>query len=307
MGNYLGAIWRCRFFWMSLVKMDLRTRYRRSILGIGWSLLHPIAMTLIICLVFHEIMKIDVWHFCPYLLAGLACWNYIVASTTIGCQSLFQGEAYIRQYPAPLAIYPLRTTLGATIHFLMALVVVFSLMTYVRIKLGTAENDVNLAADRTEQLLTLRTGEVPAVKAAAAAPLSPEVERLRRDFSLLPLVTLVPTICLLFVFCWSLAILAGFSNVYFSDTQHLCEVGFQIFFYLTPIMYPKSVLENNGLSWVLYANPLTTMLDLIREPVVEGRFPSWQLYSLACGIVAVAGGAAALALARLQRRVIFYM
>ena len=33
MGNYLTAIWRCRYFWLSLVKNDLRTRYRRSVLG----------------------------------------------------------------------------------------------------------------------------------------------------------------------------------------------------------------------------------------------------------------------------------
>jgi lipopolysaccharide transport system permease protein len=36
-----------------------------------------------------------------------------------GCHCFFQGEAYIRQHPAPLAIYPLRTTLGAGFHFLL--------------------------------------------------------------------------------------------------------------------------------------------------------------------------------------------
>src|SRR4051794_213758 len=101
MGNYLQAIWRCRFFWFSLVKMDLRTRYRRSILGMGWSLLHPVLMTITICIVFSEIFGMDILHFGPYLLAGLACWNYIITSTTQGCQSFFQGESYIRQYPAP--------------------------------------------------------------------------------------------------------------------------------------------------------------------------------------------------------------
>ena len=261
MGNYLAAIWRCRFFWLSLVKMDLRTRYRRSILGMGWSLLHPIAMTVIICLVFHKLWKSEVRAFAPYLLGGLACWNYILSSTTIGCQSLFQGESYIRQYPAPLAIYPLRTTLGATIHFFMALLVVFGLMLFIK---GTG-------------------------------------------FELLPLLSLLPTLCLLFVFCWSLAVLAGFANVYFHDTQHLCEVGFQICFYMTPIMYPKKMLEDHGLTWILYANPMSPMLDLVRDPIVQGRFPHWTTYALACCIVSVTAGAAVLALSRLQRRVIFYM
>ena len=48
MGSYLAAVWRCRYFWLSLVKMDLRTRYRRSVLGMGWSLLQPIAIAVIL-------------------------------------------------------------------------------------------------------------------------------------------------------------------------------------------------------------------------------------------------------------------
>ena len=47
----------------------------------------------------------------------------------------------------------------------------------------------------------------------------------------------VPGILLLFLMGWSLAVLAGFANVYFQDTKHLCEVGFQIVFYGTPILY----------------------------------------------------------------------
>src|SRR5207249_3522038 len=124
--TYFGAIWRCRYFWLSLVKMDLRTRYRRSVLGMGWSLLHPIAMTIILCTVFTRVFNVASEDYAPFVLAGLACWNFITFSTTQGCQCFFQGESYIRQYPSPMAIYPLRTALGGIIHFLLALVVVLS-------------------------------------------------------------------------------------------------------------------------------------------------------------------------------------
>ena len=57
--------------------------------------------------------------FAPFLLSGLTFWGFITAVVMQGCQCFFQGESYIRQHPAPLAIYPLRTTLGAGFHFLL--------------------------------------------------------------------------------------------------------------------------------------------------------------------------------------------
>jgi ABC-type polysaccharide/polyol phosphate export permease len=130
MVSYLNAMWRCRYFWLSLVRIDLRTRYRRSILGLGWSLLHPLAMTAILCLVFHRIFHVSLQSYAPSLMVGLAFWNFFQSATLQGCQCFIQGEAYIRQYPSPLAIYPLRTVLGAGVHFLLALLVTLCLACY---------------------------------------------------------------------------------------------------------------------------------------------------------------------------------
>src|SRR3954463_14771775 len=104
--GYLQGIWRCRYFWAMLVRNDLRQRYRRSLLGLGWSLLQPVAMTCIICFVFQAILTSgqNMASFAGQVLAGLACWNYILTSTLQGCQSFYLGESYIRQYPAPMAI-----------------------------------------------------------------------------------------------------------------------------------------------------------------------------------------------------------
>jgi ABC-type polysaccharide/polyol phosphate export permease len=121
MKAYLAGMWRCRYFWLSLVKMDLRARYRGSVLGLGWSMLHPIAMTVILCLVFRNLFDIDLHRFAPMVMAGLTYWAYLMSVTTVGCLCFFQGESYIRQHPAPMAIYPLRTMLGGGFHFLLAL------------------------------------------------------------------------------------------------------------------------------------------------------------------------------------------
>jgi ABC-type polysaccharide/polyol phosphate export permease len=258
MSKYLAAIWRCRYFWLSLVKMDLRTRYRRSVLGLGWSLLHPIAMTAILCLVFAGLFHAEVRDFVPYVLAGFACWNYILSVTLQGCQCFYQGEMYIRQFPAPMAIFPLRTALGGTIHFFIALGVVV-------VVAGLFRGSMNFLA----------------------------------------LLSLVPSVLLLFVFVWSLAVLAGFANVFFNDTQHLSEIGFQILFYATPIMYPPEMLIDRHLGWVIQLNPLNAFLQLIRQPILDGHMPALSSYALAGLIVLGSTTVAGILLGKLQRRLIF--
>jgi len=260
MKSYLAEIWHVRYFWLSLVKMDLRTRYRRSFLGMGWSLLHPMAMTAILCTVFHTLLKQPIREYAPFLLAGLATWNYILSATKDGCQCFFQGESYIRQYPAPFAIYPLRTALGSTVHFLLALLVTLGLSWY-------CKGFSNLAS----------------------------------------LLSLLPAIVLLFVFAWSLATLSGLANVYFQDTQHLTEVGFQILFYATPIIYSVTTLKDNVFSRYLLYNPLFYILELIRTPVVEGTLPAFKVYFIACSTVSMTFLVAAWALSKSQRRLVFHL
>lgn len=124
---YIGTVWECRNFWLSLVVNDLHLRYRRSVLGVGWSLAHPLATTLVLGSVFHVIFDRPIREYLPCLLCGLGCWSYLTGVITQGCQCYIQAEPYIRQHTLPLAVYPLRTTLVVLIHFLIALLLVVAL------------------------------------------------------------------------------------------------------------------------------------------------------------------------------------
>jgi lipopolysaccharide transport system permease protein len=257
---YLGSIWKCRNFWLSLVINDMRLRYRRSVLGVGWSLLHPLTTAFVTGVVFCEIFKMPIRELLPFVLSGLACWAYITGVTVQGCQSYVQAESYIRQHPLPLAVYPLRTTLGAMIHFLIALVLVFGLASVFR---NTADVSAGFL--------------------------------------------LIPGIALFFLFGWAVAILAGFVNTIFRDTQHILEVVFQILFYLTPLVYPMRMLSETRVGWLLRYNPVVPFLKLIREPLLEGRTPSLTCYAVATAITLLLGAAAIASLGYQQRRVILYL
>ncbi|MBI2824264.1 MAG: ABC transporter permease [Planctomycetia bacterium] len=260
MTAYAAEIWRLRHFWLALVRVDLRKCYRHTTLGLGWSLLHPIAMTVVLCTVFSKLFNADIRTYAPFLLSGLTLWNFMTAVMTQGCQSFFQGESYIRQHPAPLAIYPLRATLGTGIHLLLGLGVVLVFVWCFR-----------------------GLGNIPA------------------------LVSLLPTMLLIFVFAWSLAICMGVVNVLFQDTQHLIQVLLQVLFYVTPVMYPADVLRERKLSWVVTFNPFSAFLELVRLPMVEARFPPLSSYAVALATTVLVAAGAFLLLSRYERRMIFYL
>jgi lipopolysaccharide transport system permease protein len=269
MNTYLGEIWKCRYFWLSLVKMDLRSRYRGTVLGIGWSLLQPIAMTTIFCLVFRVWMKADLRYYAPYVFTGMTFWGYFSAVVLQGCQCFFQGESYIRQFPAPMAIYPLRTMLGSAFHFSIGLLLA----------------------------LALAFWNGPPIEAHSSCVMQ-----------LLALPSLILTFGLLLVFGWSVAVLFGLFNVRFRDTRHLTEVALQLLFYMMPIMYDFSDLgPRNRLVTVLQCNPLVPFLDLLREPILYGHFPTPMMYVNAAAVVLILAGLAVYALWIEERRLIFHL
>ncbi|MCI0685372.1 MAG: ABC transporter permease [Gemmataceae bacterium] len=118
---YYQRIWKLRWFWFSLVQNDLDLRYRHSVLGVGWSLLKPLGLTIILCVVFGRIFQIPIAEYAPYVLIGLTLWHFIVESVALGAKTFTTGAAYIRQQAVPLAIFPLRTTLGGAFHLGVAL------------------------------------------------------------------------------------------------------------------------------------------------------------------------------------------
>ncbi len=260
MREYIAEVWRSRFFWLSLVKMDLQLRYRRSMLGIGWSLIHPLASTLVLCFAFHEIFHTPVRQYVPFLMAGFAWWGYISGVTIRGCQCFVEAESYIRQHSLPMAVYPLRTALGCMIHFVIALAVVVVMV------------------------LCFRGFGNPL--ALAVLPFS---------------------LALLVVFGWAVSVLAGYVNSVFRDIQHASEIGFQVLFYLTPIIYPPESLARTRLGQFVGYNPLVPLLTIIREPLLEGKVPTPATFQAAALATLIVTAAAALFLRRLQKRVILYL
>ena len=111
-----------------LVKADFKIRYQNSVLGYLWSLLRPLALFLILYMVFVKFLKFGntISHFPIYLLLGIIIWNYFVEVTVGGVGAIVGKGDILRKINFPRYVIIVAGSMSALINlFLNFLVVVF--------------------------------------------------------------------------------------------------------------------------------------------------------------------------------------
>ncbi|MGN0247480.1 MAG: ABC transporter permease [Lachnospiraceae bacterium] len=101
---------------------DLKSRFRRSKLGMLWTVLQPLLLTVILSFVFSTIFRQPMGEYSLYVLSGIVVWDMIQSSVVGGGNSLFGSEQYIRQFNHPITIYTLRYSIMTILTFLLELV-----------------------------------------------------------------------------------------------------------------------------------------------------------------------------------------
>ena len=104
-----------------LVVRDIKLRYKRSALGIGWSLLNPLLQFAVFYAVFAWIIPVNVPDFAVFLLSGILAWNWFQSSLTSGCAVITDNGSLIRQPGFPTAILPVIAVATNLVNFLLAL------------------------------------------------------------------------------------------------------------------------------------------------------------------------------------------
>jgi lipopolysaccharide transport system permease protein len=122
MKEYLKKIYKSRHFWIHLSFADLRAKYRRSTLGLFWSILQPLGLTLLLSFVMGKLFNSPIVDYAPYIFSGLILWEFVVNSAISGSNAFINAEGYIKQISHPLAIYSLRSSLSVLINLMLAFV-----------------------------------------------------------------------------------------------------------------------------------------------------------------------------------------
>jgi ABC-2 type transport system permease protein len=105
-----------------LVLRDLKTKYRRSVLGYVWSVLNPLLMMIIISIVFSHMFRFDIENFPVYLLIGQLIYGFYSEATNGAMNSIFGNSALIRKVYVPKYIFPISKVCSSFVNLLFSLV-----------------------------------------------------------------------------------------------------------------------------------------------------------------------------------------
>lgn len=122
--NIFANLKRYSFLLQQLVIRDFKVKYKRSVLGILWSLLYPILTMAVMAIVFSNIFKISTpeVNYLAYLLSGLILFNYFSEASTLAMSSIFTNFGLISKVYIPKYIFPLSKCLFVGINFLFTLI-----------------------------------------------------------------------------------------------------------------------------------------------------------------------------------------
>ena len=121
-----------------LIVRDMKLRYRRSVLGLAWSLLNPLAELLVLTFVFTYVLPLNIPKFPVFLYTGLLAWNWFRASLNSGANAIVTNRSLIRLPGFPIPILPVVTTTSYFVHFVLSLPILVLFLILYKVPLSAA-------------------------------------------------------------------------------------------------------------------------------------------------------------------------
>jgi ABC-type polysaccharide/polyol phosphate export permease len=222
-----------------LTLKELRTRYRKSILGWAWSLLNPLSQMMIFSVIFLYVFKAEppvgeksgLEVFPLYFLSGLLPFQFFQISVTAAIGSVQGGASLIKKVAFP--------------HEQLVLSIVFA------------------------QLIT--AGIELAVLAVAFLIFGHMV--------LPWLIPMLMLMALVTLFTTGVALFLSAANVFFHDINYLWGIGAQILFYSSPIIYVTSIIEVDALRTAINLGPTGAFVQASQNILYDGIWPSFARWT----------------------------
>ncbi|OUQ46181.1 ABC transporter permease [Lachnoclostridium sp. An118] len=234
MPTYIQNFLKFRPLLNELVARDVKIKYRRSVLGVLWTLLNPLLMMVVLSVVFSNLFKFDIEYFPIYLLSGQVIFNFYNDATTTSMSAILGSANLIKKVYIPKYLFVMSRICSCVINLMASFTALVLVMLAMRVELH----------------YTI-------------------------FFSFIP-------ISLLIVFSFGIGLFLAAVTVKFRDIIHLYSVFTTALMYLTPVIYPMSMLPS-WLAVVVRANPLTNYLTIFRDLMINNRM--FSIFDLGIALI----------------------
>jgi ABC-type polysaccharide/polyol phosphate export permease len=218
---------------------ELRTRYKKSVLGWAWSMLNPITQTVIFSVVFLYVFKAvppvgdpsGIRNFPAYFLCGLLPFNFFSITVGASIAAVQGGAGLIKKVQFPHEHLVFSVVVAQFITLLIELVV----LTVVLLMLGSV-----------------------------VLPWIP---------------VLLAVLVLLAFFTSGIALALAAANVFYHDVNYLWSILAQVLFYMTPIIYAPETVESDALQVIAKYGPTGSFITAVHQIMYDTRFPSIERWA----------------------------
>lgn len=115
-------VYRYRFLILQLLRRDIVTRYKRSVLGVAWTMLNPLGMMIVLTIAFSQAFGITGPRYPVYILSGLIAWNFFSQSSNASMVNLVWGGGLLKRIYMPRTSFALSAIGTALVNLLLSLV-----------------------------------------------------------------------------------------------------------------------------------------------------------------------------------------
>lgn len=125
-----------RFLFEELVSRDFKSKYKRTVLGMAWSVLSPLLNLLVLVMVFTKLLGRNTPHYTIYIFCGTLVMSYFKEATRGGMRSLVANRGIITKINIPKYLFLLSNNVSSLINFALTLLVFFLICIFDKIKFG---------------------------------------------------------------------------------------------------------------------------------------------------------------------------
>lgn len=123
--NLMEKYYRYRFLFEELVKRDFKKKYKRTVLGMLWSMLNPLLMLLVMWVIFSRFFGQTTNHYVIYLFAGNIVFAFFNEASGVGMNSLISNASIFTKVNIPKYMFLLSQSITALINFGLTLIIFF--------------------------------------------------------------------------------------------------------------------------------------------------------------------------------------